>query len=723
MKGKFLWLMILPMICLASMAVSVLAQEPFNINCIRQFDYNWHAQVLDVCVQGNYAYAACDYEGLRIIDISEPSSYREAAHLDRGRIMAIAVDGQFAYIGSSDDSLFVIDISTKSDPQVIAALGLPGFKFTIKIFGERIFVCTSSGLKVLDVSNPSEPEMVWNYTDFETHDIAVVNNMAYIACNYGKLRIFDISNIEVPVLSGVIGPENDDGVFSVGIYGNNAVLACGWLGFRIYDLTTSLMVSQIDSLKFALWVKVSDEYAYLAYGYPECPLAIINIANPIAPQLTSIYYPPEDIAAFDVVENNVYVADYRHGLRTVDISDRANPHETTPYNRFGFENKVALSGSTAYSMSTFKLTAFDFSNPSDPGEFGYFESNWELSDFKLVGDTAYVLSGEPTVISTVDFSNPSNPVILDQVIPEGYSNYYRISIYGNYLYLIGWESTIIYDISNPSEITEAGSFEIATNGHTNYTFDHYLILQTRNEQLIMFDLANPLAPGAISTFRVGGHCFEMRVSNDVLYAVMYTQLYVIDISNPASWRLLTVEELGNDGLYQGNHCELYGDFLYLASEGYGLAVYDISSPGAPERVGYYDTPGTAKSVAVNDNIALVADFTGLGIYDCSDALGTSDRSIPNLPTQLALLPNYPNPFNSSTVIRFEIGTKSNVAIDIVDLLGRQVAVLVDGIYESGQHSIRWDGSDMNGQVVSSGHYFVRAQSGGISKNLPVTLLK
>jgi hypothetical protein len=723
MNEKRLLIIVMALIVLASVAVPSIAQEPFNINCIRQFDYNWHAPVQDVSLSGDYAYLACNFEGLRIIDVSRPGSYQVVGHLDRGQITAVAIDGQFAYLGSSEDSLFIVDIASKTNPVVVAAISLPGYKSAIRNFDSLVYICTTSGLKVFDVSNPSEPNLVWNFQEYEVHDASVKDNKAYIACGYGNLRVFDISNIANPVLLGEIEPGEWGDVLGVSLYGNFAVLACGWSGIRIYDLTSSQLVSQIDTLNFALWVKVQGDYAYLAYGYPECPLAIINISNPSTPELTSVYYPPEDIATFDVVGDKVFVADYGHGLRTVDISDKVNPLETVPYNRFGFEKKVVLSGSNAYAMSTFKLTAIDVSDPLVPSENGYFESNWELCDFKIVGDIAYVLSGEQTELSAVDFSNPSEPEILDQVIPNGYHNYYRFAIYGNYLYLIGWESTIIYDISNPSEVTEVGTYDFATNGYTNFIFGHYLVVEIRNESLAMLDLTNPLVPELVSTFPLNGMCFEIRVKDNVLYALQYDKLDIIDISNPAVWRLLSEKPLGNDGLYNGNHCELYGNSLYLASEGYGLVVYDITIPASPRLSGYYDTPGTAYGVAANNDIAIVSDFTSLGIYDCSDAQGASDGADSNLPTQISLLSNYPNPFNSSTVVRFENTAPGNVAVDIIDLLGRKVAVIANENFQPGLHSIRWDGSGLDGRAVSSGQYFVRVQSGDNSKSLPVTLLK
>jgi hypothetical protein len=70
--------------------------------------------------------------------------------------------------------------------------------------------------------------------------------------------------------------------------------------------------------------------------------------------------------------------------------------------------------------------------------------------------------------------------------------------------------------------------------------------------------------------------------------------------------------------------------------------------------------------------------------------------------QYDLQTNYPNPFNSETVFRFTLPVKSRISLRLYDVLGRHVADIAQGIYHSGQHQIRLDGSRL-----SSGAYFCR----------------
>lgn len=77
------------------------------------------------------------------------------------------------------------------------------------------------------------------------------------------------------------------------------------------------------------------------------------------------------------------------------------------------------------------------------------------------------------------------------------------------------------------------------------------------------------------------------------------------------------------------------------------------------------------------------------------------------PRETRLFQNYPNPFNPITTINFDVPKKEWVRLTVFDVLGREVAVLVDGEKEQGSYSVVF-----NAQGISSGVYFYRLKSGG-----------
>jgi hypothetical protein len=86
--------------------------------------------------------------------------------------------------------------------------------------------------------------------------------------------------------------------------------------------------------------------------------------------------------------------------------------------------------------------------------------------------------------------------------------------------------------------------------------------------------------------------------------------------------------------------------------------------------------------------------------------------------QIHLHQNFPNPFNPSTVIRFELPVESRAVVSVYDILGREIAVLTDAIWPAGAHSVRFDGSDL-----ASGIYLYSLQAGGSTLTRRFTLLK
>jgi len=68
---------------------------------------------------------------------------------------------------------------------------------------------------------------------------------------------------------------------------------------------------------------------------------------------------------------------------------------------------------------------------------------------------------------------------------------------------------------------------------------------------------------------------------------------------------------------------------------------------------------------------------------------------------------FPNPFNPCTKVSFTLEHGENVNLSIYDITGKCIAVLADGAFEAGAHSMDWQGRDLQGQSVASGTYFVR----------------
>jgi hypothetical protein len=90
----------------------------------------------------------------------------------------------------------------------------------------------------------------------------------------------------------------------------------------------------------------------------------------------------------------------------------------------------------------------------------------------------------------------------------------------------------------------------------------------------------------------------------------------------------------------------------------------------------------------------------------------------NLPRSPFLEQNYPNPFNPTTTIQFALPNAEYATITIFDVLGQKVAVVADGYFSPGEHSIQW-----NAAAFPSGIYFYKLQTKQYSDTRKLILLK
>lgn len=94
-----------------------------------------------------------------------------------------------------------------------------------------------------------------------------------------------------------------------------------------------------------------------------------------------------------------------------------------------------------------------------------------------------------------------------------------------------------------------------------------------------------------------------------------------------------------------------------------------------------------------------------------------------LPGAYSLSQNYPNPFNMETAIRFELPKAAHVTLKIYNMLGQEVATLVNGDIEAGYKVVKWEGKNQFGHPVASGMYIYRLATPEFSKAIKMLLIK
>ncbi len=148
----------------------------------------------------------------------------------------------------------------------------------------------------------------------------------------------------------------------------------------------------------------------------------------------------------------------------------------------------------------------------------------------------------------------------------------------------------------------------------------------------------------------------------------------------------------------------------------GSQVFDVNFNSAELEQGTY-----YGEIRINTNdpnngmfsVPCTLNVGPVGIDDYSSAV----------PNAFALNQNYPNPFNPTTEISFGLPTAGHVSLEVYDVMGRKVSIVVDEEMAAGTHSIIWDGNNLSGEKVTSGVYFYKLSQGDNTTTKKMIMLK
>jgi len=146
------------------------------------------------------------------------------------------------------------------------------------------------------------------------------------------------------------------------------------------------------------------------------------------------------------------------------------------------------------------------------------------------------------------------------------------------------------------------------------------------------------------------------------------------------------------------------------------ATQEVKVTFAPPSVGQFN--GFIHCLSndpVNDTISIAVSGYGTPLTGIEGLLG--------LPTTYDISPNYPNPFNPTTTIKYQLPQSSDVTLSIYNILGQKVRTLLNSRIEAGYHSVEWDGRNDAGAKVGSGIYIYRFSAGDFLKVRKMILMK
>ncbi|MDZ7263137.1 MAG: T9SS type A sorting domain-containing protein, partial [candidate division KSB1 bacterium] len=164
-----------------------------------------------------------------------------------------------------------------------------------------------------------------------------------------------------------------------------------------------------------------------------------------------------------------------------------------------------------------------------------------------------------------------------------------------------------------------------------------------------------------------------------------------------------------DSLSYGDHGMAFESYALTDSFNYNSTTYFLGSN---------QSTAVAQKMFENQSNLLLRSVRTQGYIS---AVSTSEEG--QVPSAYCLRPNFPNPFNPSTTISFDLPAAEWVTLKIIDLQGKEILTLVDQRLNAGVHHYRWDGRDKNQQPVSSGIYIYTLKTSRFSASQKMAFIK
>ncbi|MDP7022379.1 MAG: T9SS type A sorting domain-containing protein [Candidatus Krumholzibacteria bacterium] len=658
--------------------------DPANITTLGTYNspgFSWGIHVED-----GIAYLAETSSGLRILDLGDLSDIQVLSeYATLGNAYDVELVGDYLMIAENDSALEVVDVSDPSNPVMAGHWDVAADIDRLELIDENMLLLSigytsdelESGLSVLDVSDPANPTLHSQAGGQGSDFLCFSENLACLSHQSNGLELFEISNLSDPFLINSFG-EAANWILGIADYGDYVLAADYRAGVRVFDLSGLPEVSEVATLASTgnpYGITVSGDLAYVpAYS---AGLEILDISDPLSPSLLSVVPDLGYTIAVAVAGNIVAMADKNFGIQLVDVDNPENPQTLSSYPLVETPNGIAMQDSILYVANHEDgLLIMDVYDPENPVELSTLESPSYCYGVEVRDGLAYVANYSQ--LDIVDVHDPLLPVTIGTVALGGANMIVRLS--GDVAYVTAkYHGVHAIDISDPLDPVFLGT--------------------------------------AQSPFQVTDVC---PAGERLLYSDTYAGIFAAP-----------VDCLDNTAVFLSRFDlqDLPGEVnLYWETEaGSNPALFRVLVNGDRELEHEELLPGVFRAVDRHEDLA-----TG-GRFEYS-LFATEDGAFWNLlrSEELDLLPAgnptrllgaFPNPFNPRITLKFVLAEQDRARLSILDVSGREVIVLADRVFESGEQELLWDGRDKGGRNMSSGLYFLRMQSGKMQETEKLLLIR
>ncbi len=427
---------------------------------------------IELVPERSIALVSCDGNGLQVIDYSNPATPVIASVLDGyGAAWTAVAKGNVAFVGFSE-ALVSVDISDPSNLQLLDFPEPTIGAYDAVISGSMLLVTPATGgLAIFDISDPLTPttlsmsylEAGWNLAVSGTFLFGTIEN---------NIVVVDFSDPVNPEDAGYVQSSLSPWFEGIAASGPFVFTTADDVGVQIFEWTEVhefVPVGLWESVASIRGIQVIDDIATVADGHNG--LQILNVGEPGSPSVLAAI---EGIGSINnVVKKDGFLigAESGHGLRVVDLESPL-PEQTVA-----------------------RL-------PLPPG----------AADLALMGNFAVVAGGSGG-LHIVDISSPLNPILVASVtVPD---KAYRVVVQAPLAFVAAGAGGLrIFDLSDPGSPLEIGHWLDNTNRFTVVSVSGdlaYLLSRDRNGPVVQIDISTPSEPTPVSYHKVA----ETRYSRTI----------------------------------------------------------------------------------------------------------------------------------------------------------------------------------------------------------------
>jgi hypothetical protein len=448
-------------------------------------------RINDIFLTDEYIYLAAGADGLIIRENNPGGSFMEVGRFPTERADGVAVDGDYAWV-TDESGIRVVDISNPSSPRDAGYLGLNGIPRKVLIRSGYAFVGDyNHGVHICELDPPdsiTRTALIERVSEFMT--FAMSGDFVYVPYRFG-ISVYDVSRPDSPEEVGLYPVPGECQAFCMS---GEYAYSMDYYGFRVIDIDPPESAHVVGFLateplyRFnSLIFSDNRVYANVQSG----GVRIFNVENPSEPVL-EYETQPDTAKLLAVIDGLAYYTDSTAALGVVDMIFPQSRRIICNLQMPGAIVTFEVRGDLAYVECPGYLKLLDVSNPADPQIVNTIEFPWDLLDVDDAGWVAYAIEKTNAVfpsvgMSTADYKllsidisalNSGNaarsgahvPGVLDSVDygKMGFSDCGG-DVAGDYLYIVIGGYLDIYDISSPDDLIKEKSYAVSATPSPLYS--------------------------------------------------------------------------------------------------------------------------------------------------------------------------------------------------------------------------------------------------------------